>query len=300
MRDIYQLQTVTHGATSMSLSRGLVTEHNSQSLFSAGFLEVDSDVSLALLSLLHHTWQHTKSITTHELATLLIKLARHAAHTNTHKLVVDWAREAAMQCLSPPPPAEASSLPDSSPTTGSATQQPQQLTNGTQPTHLLCPDAYLEVLMRLCRAPETHTRLSAVQALSDLMHTGSHFLPHQQVATTDVACYLLTDSSELVSQASIQLLLCLAAPATHSMLSSKVSAAGHEPPWRRLYALQPQQIALQPEQLAELLQWLGQTSPLVVSQPNSSGAAASSAGDEWLWRMLKSCQPISAAVVFPM
>ena len=286
----------------MVLPRGLVGGHKPQSLLFAGFLEVGSDVSLALLSLLHLTWQHTKSISTHELATLLIKLARHAAHTNTHKLVMDWAREAALQYLSPSPSpsAEGSSLSDSSPTTGSATQQPQQLTNGTQPTHLLCPDAYLEVLMRLCRVPETHTRLSAVQALSDLMHTGSHFLPHQLVATTDVACYLLTDSSELVSQASIQLLLCLAAPATHSMLSSTTSAAGHEPLWRRLYALQPQQIALQPEQLAELLQWLGQTSPLVVSQPSASGVASTSAGDEWLWRILKSCQPISAAVAFPM
>ena len=274
-------------------------EHKPQSLF-AGVFEVDPDVWQALLSLLHLTWQHTKSVSTHELDTLLIKLARHAAHTNTHKLVVDWARAAALQYLSPSPPAEGSRLSYSSPTAGSATQQPRQLTNGTQPTHSLCPDAYLEVLMRLCRAPETHTRLSAVQALSDLMHTGSHLLPHQLVATTDVACYLLTDDSELVSQASIQLLLCLAAPATHSMLSSKVSAAGHEPPWRRLYALQPQQIALQPEQLAELLQWLGQTSPLVVSQPSTSGAASTSVGDEWLWRVLKSCQPVSAAVTLPM
>ncbi|KAL0019463.1 hypothetical protein WJX77_007420 [Trebouxia sp. C0004] len=265
----------------------------------AGPLETSPDVWVALLSLLHHSWQNTRSISTHELATLLAKLARSTAHTRVHSLVIEWASDAAMQYLSPAKPAHHSiaslSIPRSPAAVGQ--QNPGQA-DGLQHLDLICPDTFSEVLIRLCRAPEPQTRLIAVQALSRLLHAGSRFQPHQLVAATDVACYHLTDPSELVSDASIQLLLGLAAPASFSIMSSAVPAAHHELPWRRLYALQPQQVAFQPEQLAELLQWLGQTAPLVVSRPGSfSGGAAN---DKWLWSMLKSCQTMGLSATFPL
>jgi len=266
----------------------------------AGPLEIDPDTWLALLSLLHHASQITHSISTHELAVLLAKLARGTSHVAIQMLVVDWASDAAMQYLS----AQAcpGTISSSSPAMdGSAlmSQQAAQQTDVSGNSVLSCPDAYLEVLTRLCRASEPKIRHSAVQALSRLTHTGTKFQPHQLVAVTDVACYHLTDPSELVSQASTQLLITLAAPAAHAILSSAVQAAHHELPWRRLYALQPQQIAYQPEQLAELLAWLGQTLPLVVSQPSKT-VGAGAASDEWLWRLLKSCQAVNTSVTFPL
>jgi len=261
----------------------------------AGPLEANSDVWIALLSLLHHSWQNTHNISTHELATLLTKLARSTLHTRIHSLVVQWASDAAMQYLSPAQPSTES---PSTPSPAAVGQQNPGQADGLQHLDLLCPDAFLEVLMRLCRAPKPQTRLFAVQALSKLLHAGSRFQPHQLVAVTDVACYHLTDPSEIVSEASIQLLLSLAAPASFSIMSSAVPAAQHELPWRRLYALQPQQVAFQPEQLAELLQWLGQNAPLVVSQPGSSSGSA--ADDKWLWSMLKSCQTMGPSVTFPL
>jgi len=264
----------------------------------AGPLEANSDVWIALLSLLHHSWQNTHSVSTHELATLLTKLARSTPHTRIHSLVVEWVADAAMQYLSPAKPAQPSTVSPSTSSPAAVGQQNPGQADGLQHLDLICPDAFLEVLMRLCRAPEPQTRLSAVQALSKLLHAGSRFQPHQLVAVTDVACYHLTDPSELVSEASIQLLLGLAAPASFSIASSAVPSAQHELPWRRLYALRPQQLAFQPEQLAELLQWLGQTAPLVVSQPGSLSASA--ANDKWLWSMLKSCQTMGPSVTFPL
>ena len=261
----------------------------------AGPLESNSDIWIAMLSLLHHSWQNTHSISTHEVATLLTKLARSTSHTRIHSLVVEWASDAAMQYLSS---AQPSSESPSTPSPAAVGQQNPGQAGGLQHQDLLCPDAFFEVLMRLCRAPKLQNRLSAVQALSKLLHAGLRFQPHQLVAVADIACYHLTDPSELVSEASVQLLLGLAAPASFSIMSSAVSAAQHELPWRRLYALQPQQVAFQPEQLAELLQWLGQTAPLVVSQPGPlSGSAAN---DTWLWSMLKSCQTMGSSVTFPL
>ncbi len=260
----------------------------------AGFLEAYPDVWIALLSLLHHSWQSTHSISTHELATLLLKLAR-TSHTRLHSLIIEWASDAAMQYLSPAQPSTES---PSTPPPATVGQQIPGQADGLQHQDLLCPDAFLEVLMRLCRAPKPQTRLSAVQALSKLLHAGLCFQPHQLVAVTDVACYHLTDPSELISEASVQLLLGLAAPGSFSIMSSAVPSAQHELPWRRLYALQPQQVAFQPEQLAELLQWMGQTAPLVVSQPGSPNGSA--ADDKWLWSMLKSCQIMVSSVTFPL
>ena len=138
-----------------------------------------------------------------------------------------------------------------------------------------------------------------MQALSRLTHSASSFEPHQLVAITSVACCSLTDPAELVSQAANQLLVTVSAPAMHSITSSAVQAAQQELPWRRLYALQPQQITFQPEQLAKVLDWLGQASPLVVSQPNKlSGPGAAS--DEWLWKLLQTCQPVSMTVNLPL
>ncbi len=264
----------------------------------AGPLEPYSDVWIALLSLLHHSWQNTHSISTHELATLLTKLARITSHTRLHSLVVQWASDAAMQYLSAAKPVQPSTASPSPPSPTAVIQQNPGQADGLQHQDLFCPDAFLEVLMRLCRAPKPQTRLSTVQALSKLLHAGSRFQPHQLVAVTDVACYHLTDPSELVSEASVQLLLSLAAPASFSIMSSAVPAAHHELPWRRLYALQPQQVAFQPEQLAELLQWLGQTAPLVVSQPGS--LSGSTADDKWLWSVLKSYQTMASSVTFPL
>ncbi|KAL0054989.1 hypothetical protein WJX82_005498 [Trebouxia sp. C0006] len=44
--------------------------------------------------------------------------------------------------------------------------------------------------------------------------------------------------------------------------------------------------------------WLGQTAPLVVSQPGSLNG--STADDKWLWSMLKSCQTTGPSVTFPL
>ena len=179
----------------------------------AGPLEANSDVWVALLSLLHHSWQITHSISTHELATLLTKLARSTLHTKTYSLIVEWASDAAMQYLSPAQPST------ESPSTAAVGQQNLGQADGVQRLDLLCPDAFLEVLMRLCKAPKPQIRLCAFQALSKLLHAGSRFQPHQLVAVTDVACYHLTDPSELVSEASVQLLLGLSAPASFSIMS---------------------------------------------------------------------------------
>lgn len=268
------------------------------SLLCAGPLEIDPDIWHALLSLLHHAWQSTQAVSTHELATLLAKLARATPHTNIQCLVIDWAQDAASQYLLPPVDPKASSVAAMHGADLTSQQNPQQA-NMVQDPVLSCPDAYLQILMRMCRASGSKSRHSAMQALLKLIHTGSHFQSHQLVAVADVACYHLTDPSELVCQASIQLLQCLAAPATRCILSSSVQAAQLELPWRRLYALQAQQIAYQPEQLAELLNWLGQAMPLVVSQPTRAvGAAAAS--DEWLWGLLKSCQAVSTSVNRPL
>ena len=267
----------------------------------AGPLEIDPDVWLALLTLLRHCWQNTQSITTTELAALLSKLARSTPHSNIHSLVISWAAEAATQFLSPSP--GAISDEPLAPAVASQSSSPALPSSNLQESStgisMLCPDAFLGILMRMCRVAEPSTRHSAMQSLILLTHTSSSFAPHQLLAITSVACYSLTDPSEFVSQAAIQLLVTLSAPAMHSILCSAVQAAQHEPPWRRLYTLQPQQIAFQPEQLADLLDWLGQARPLVVSQPskpNGPGAA----GDEWLWSLLKTCQPVSGPVTLPL
>ena len=162
-----------------------------------------------------------------------------------------------------------------------------------------CPDAFLDVMVRLCRVIEPATRHSSLQALNKLVHIASSFEPHQLVAITAAACYSLTDPAELVSQAASQLLVALSAPTLHSIMSSAVQASQQELPWRRLYALQLQQIAFQPEQLAKVLNWLGQGSPLVVSQPSILGVP-NAASDEWLWKLLQTCQPVSGTVSLPL
>lgn len=154
-------------------------------------------------------------------------------------------------------------------------------------------------MVRLCRVTEPSTRHSTLQALNKLIHSVSSFEPHQLVSITAVACYSLTDRAELVSQSASQLLVALSAPMLHSNLSSAVQASQQELPWRRLYALQPQQIAFQPEQLAKVLDWLGQGSPLVVSQPSKLGGP-NAASDEWLWKLLQTCQPVSGTVHLPL
>lgn len=237
---------------------------------------------------------------------MLSKLARGTPHSAIHLLVISWISDAATQYLStesdttptqPDPAATAKgsaplSKPDKSPVIPSC---PPELR--TQP-ELSCPDALLEVLLRLCRGTAPSIRHSALQALSRLVHSTRSLQPHQLTAITSVACYSLTDSAELPSQAAIQLLVALSAPTLHSLMSSAVPAAQQELPWRRLYALQPQQIAFQPDQLAKVLDWLGQGRPMVASQPNKLSGSGS-ASDEWLWTLLQSCQPINGTPTLP-
>ena len=116
---------------------------------------------------------------------------------------------------------------------------------------------------------------------------------------TNAACHGLTDPAELVSQGSIQLLSALAAPTSHAILSAAVRTAQYEPPWRQAYALQPQQIAFHPEQLAELFSWLRQSPPLLVSQPSKS-VGTPVASDEWLQALLKGCQTLNPSVNLPL
>ena len=276
-------------------------------LVSVGPLEIDPDIWLALLSLLHHCWQNTQSISTTELAALLLKLARGTPHSTIHSLVIRWASEAAMQYLpsftdpdAPPaqhaPPSATSQGNIPLPAPDQSSVQPSGL-SGT--LELSCPDAFLDVMIRLCRVIEPSTRHSTVQALNKLIHSASSFEPHQLVSITAVACYSLTDPAELVSQAASQLLAALSTPTLHSITSSVVQASQQELPWRRLYALQPQQIALQPEHLVKVLEWLGQGSPLVVSQPSKLGGP-NAASDEWLWKLLQTCQPVNGTVNLPL
>lgn len=274
---------------------------------SAGPLEIDPDIWLALLSLLHHCWHNMLSISTTELAALLSTLARGTPHSAIHSLVIAWASEAATQHLHLP---SDSNAPHTGPAPPPATPQGSALLStpdqpaahasapsGT-PT-LSCPDALLDVMLRLCRGREPSTRHATLQALSRLTHSASSLEPHQSAAITAVACYSLTDPAELVSQAASQLLVALCAPTLHSIMSSAVQASQQELPWRRLYALQPQQIAFQPEQLAKVLDWLGQGNPLVVSQPSRVGGP-NAASDEWLWNLLRSCQPVNGTVNLPL
>lgn len=274
---------------------------------SAGPLEIDPDIWLALLSLLHHCWQNMQSISTTELAALLSKLARGTPHSAIHSLVIAWASEAATQHLhfsadsnapltapSPPPATPHGSTPLSVPDQSGV--HASALSGGPK---LSCPDAFLDVMLRLCRGREPSTRHASLQALTRLTHSASSLEPHQLAAVTAVTCYSLTDPAELVSQAASQLLVALSAPTLHSITSSAVQASQQELPWRRLYALQPQQVAFQPEQLAKVLDWLGQGNPLVVSQPSKVGGP-SAASDEWLWNLLRTCQPVSGTVSLPL
>ena len=65
--------------------------------------------------------------------------------------------------------------------------------------------------------------------------------------------------------------------------------------WRRLVALQPQQLPLHSDHLVRLLDWMSQTAPLVVSQP----ARVLGSSDEWLWRLLSACQADKNGVKLP-
>lgn len=276
---------------------------------SAGPLEIDPDIWLALLSLLHHCWQNMHSISTTELAALLSKLAQGTPHSAIHSLVISWASEAATQHVHlpadsnapltgpTPPPATAQS---STPLSTSASDQPAVHASAQSGIpKLSCPNAFLDVMIRLCRGREPSTRHATLQALNRLTHSASSLKLHQLAAVTAVACYSLTDPAELVSQAASQLLVALCAPTLHSIASSAVQAAQQELPWRRLYALQPQQIVFQPEQLAKVLDWLGQGNPLVVSQPSKVGGP-NAASDEWLWSLLRTCQPVNGTVNLPL
>lgn len=238
---------------------------------------------------------------------LLSKLARGTPHSAIHSLVISWISDAATQYLSTDSDA-ASTQPDQSATAQGSTplskpEEPSVFPSCSPElrTHpkSSCPDALLEVLLRLCRGTAPSTRHSALQALSRLIHSTRSLQPHQLTAITSVACYSLTDSAELPCQAAIQLLVALSAPTMHSLLSAAVPAARQELPWRRLYALQPQQIAFQPDQLAKVLDWLGQGSPLVASQPNKLSGPGS-ASDEWLWKLLQSCQPVNGTPILPL
>lgn len=271
---------------------------------SVGPLEVDPDIWLSLLSLLHHCWQNTQAISTTELAALLSKLARGTPHSTIHSLVITWASEAATQYLSSSADSDAPPAQPVDPSTTSLGSIPPPthkesavpLSGLPETLKLSCPDAFLDVVIRLCRVVEPATRYSTLQALKKLIHSASSFEPRQLVAITAVACHSVTDPAELVSQAASQLLVALSAPTLRSIMPSAVQAAQQELPWRRLYALQPQQIAFQPEQLAKVLDWLGQGSPLVLSQPSKVGAPNA----EWLWKLLQTCQPVSGTVTLPL
>ena len=269
----------------------------------AGPLETDPDIWLAFLSLLNHCWQNTQAISATELSALLSKLARGSPHSKIHSLVITWASDAALRFLSPTPVTTAT---PPTPTALAAAaevdtkfRQSSSVSAVSTAAAMFCPDAFLEVVMRLCRAGQPSTRHSALQSLHRLTQASSAFMPHQLVAIASLACHSLTDSAELVSEVAIQLLVSLSAAAMHSVFTSAVQAAQQELPWRRLYALQPQQVAFQPEQLADLLDWLGQVRPLVASQPSKSGGAGV-AGEEWLWTLLKACPTISGAISLPL
>ena len=274
---------------------------------SVGPLEIDPDVWLALLSLLQHCWQNTQSISTTELAALLSKLARGTPHGTIHSLVIRWASEAATQFLPsstdsnvpPPQPAPLPATSQGSMPLSTLDQSAVHPSGLSAPLKLSCPDAFLDVMVRLCRVSEPSTRHSTLQAINKLIHSASSFEPHQLVAIAAVACYSLTDPAELVGQAASQLLVALSAPTLRSIMSSAVQASQQELPWRRLYALQPQQIAFQPEQLAKVLDWLGQGTPLVVSQPSKLGGP-NAASDEWLRNLLQTCQPVSGTANLPL
>ena len=218
-----------------------------------------------------------------------------------------WASEAAAEFLpSAPDPDAPPAEPAPPPATLQGSEPPSTLDQSavhlsglSGSLKLPCPDAFLDVLVRLCRVSDPSTRQSTLQAINKLLHSASSLEPHQLVAITAVACYSLTDPAELVSQAASQLLVALSAPTLRSIMSSAVQASQQELPWRRLYALQPQQIAFQPEQLAKVLDWLGQGSPLVVSQPSKLGGP-NAASDEWLWNLLKTCQPVSGTANLPL
>ena len=253
-----------------------------------------------MLGLLQHAWQHTESVSTHELSTLLYKLARSAPVNNSLDMVVTWASDAAMKHIAPFAKREPADAPSSS-TPATAQSNTGRIPEHTQqavvklPEH--CPDACLDVLIRLCKA-ESRVKLSAIQSLLKLTQSASAIFPHQLVALAKAACHSLTDQAELVAQASIQLLVALSVPTSHAILSSADEAAHYEAPWRQQYALQPQQIAFQPEQLAELLSWLRQASPLVLSQPSQSPSTAA-ATDDQLQALIKGCQTINTSGTFP-
>ena len=256
-----------------------------------------------MLGLLQHAWQHTSSVSAHELSTLLYKLARSPPANNSLDMVVMWASDAATQHIAPSSNVGAADAPSAAPTPAAAQSNADPAQRLTQQAVMnlpaYCLDAYLDVLIRLSKASKTKVKLSAHQSLLKLTQSASALLPHQLVALAKAACHSLTDQCGLVAQSAVQLLVALSAPTSHAILSSADQAVQYEAPWRQQYALQPQQVTFTPEQLAGLLNWLRQASPSVLSHPSQSpGTAAGS--DDWLWALLKDCQNITAPANFPV
>lgn len=240
---------------------------------------------LATLTLLHSCWKQTQHIAWQQLIPMLEACALGSSQPDVHSLLISWVADAATQLKQPGSPSSAQPA--------TQTSSAQIAAPSDAKIQSTFPPACFLFLTRYCRSSVVPTRHASFQAMLQVLQKGVQPTQQQLLALTTLACQFLSDTSQQVSQSCTQLLTALAAPAVHALLSG---AKGHPPSWQRYVALQPQQLVFQPDQLAKLLEWLNQSSSLVVSQPGR--LHTSSAG--WLEALLKNCQSSNTGSKLPM
>lgn len=209
-----------------------------------------------------------------------------SSQPDAHCLLIGWAADAvkletqtdsSLSLHSQQQPAQSSPAQKSAPTSA--------LSN---PAHKQCPAfplACYHFLTRYCKSSKATIRLAAYQALFQTLQSNIQPDEQQSLALAVLACQSLMDTSQQVSQSCTQLLTALAAPAAF-VLSSSFSSHSRPSSWQRHIALQSQQLAFQPDQLAKLLDWLSQGAPQVVSQPGRP----STSSHRWLEDIVRTCQ----------
>lgn len=247
---------------------------------------------LAILTLLQACWKQTRHVSWQQLLPLLEAWASATFQPGVHALLISWAADAAIQqtksCSVQIPGGTGTDV-----TAAQSTAQTAALLHARDQSFAFPPACFV-FLTRFCKSSDANTRQASFQALLQVLQAGIAADQQQTLGVAALTCQFLTDAAQQVSQICTQLVMALAAPAAYA-LSSPVNTPLPSS-WQRLVALQPQQLAYQPDQLTKLLEWLSQSVPLIVSQPNRTPGNS----DEWLWRLLKSCQAGNPSLKLPM
>ena len=247
---------------------------------------------LAILTLLRACWKQTQHVSWQELLPSLGAWASVTPQPGVHALLISWAADAAIQqtksCSAQIPGGGGTDI-----TSAQSTAQTAALLRARDQSFAFPPACFM-FFTRFCRSSHANTRQASFQALLQVLQAGIAADQQQTLGLAALTCQFLTDAAQQVSQICTQLVMALAAPAAYA-LSCPVNTPLPSS-WQRLVALQPQQLAYQPDQLTKLLEWLSQSVPLIVSQPNRTPGNS----DEWLWRLLKSCQAGNPSLKLPM